>query len=77
MIKIYIREDESSHQYIIPESVSDDFDELMEIIDDTTNYSDKWYELTEKFNNEFGKYREYAHNTELWITEEELERITK
>lgn len=76
MIKIYIKEDESGHEYIVPESVSDDFDTLIEEIDDTDNSTEKWYELTERFNNEFGKYREYAHNTELWVTEEELKRIT-
>jgi len=77
MIKIYIKEDESSHQYIVPESVVEDFNDLIEKIDDAENYSEEWYSLTDQFNTIFGKYREYAYNTELWITEEELERITR
>ena len=77
MIKIQIKEDESSHQYIVPESVVEDFNDLIEKIDDAENFSEEWYSLTDQFNTIFGKYREYAHNTELWITEEELERITR
>ncbi len=52
----YIRQDEDSHNYLVPENEVQDFDRLtkeMENHEDT----DEWYDKVDEFNEKFAEYR--------------------
>lgn len=69
MIKVLLREDDSSHTYIIPEELVVAFDSLSEKISNSVEYSDSWYELIGLFNENFAHFRENPSNIDLYIRE--------
>ncbi|MCK5318498.1 MAG: hypothetical protein KAJ55_11305 [Anaerolineales bacterium] len=56
----YFRTDESSHNYLVPEEVINDFDRDMETMDElaaTNDMSPEFYAACNHFETEFGQYR--------------------
>jgi len=53
----YLRQDESSHWYLVPSDKVGDFDALTSQIERYEEYTDKWGELVNKFIDDFDKYR--------------------
>ena len=56
----YFRTDESSHNYLVPEEVIDEFDDAMETMDElaaTNDMAPEFYAACNNFDNEFGQYR--------------------
>lgn len=76
-INIKLLQDDSSHWYIIPQEVVDDFENQMNYIYDHDD--DGIEDIINEFDNKFGKYRTGGdiNNYQLCITQEELNRLTK
>jgi len=56
----YFRVDESSHNYLVPEEVINDFDAAMDEMDELAaidDMSQKFYEACSRFDEKYGKYR--------------------
>jgi len=56
----YLRTDESSHNYLVPEEVINDFDRDMDEMDELAaidDMSQKFYEACNYFEEHYGKYR--------------------
>ena len=53
----YLRQDDSCHNYIIPEILIESFDAFNLEIEKAEEESDVWYYVIEKFESMYGKYR--------------------
>lgn len=77
-VPISVKQDESSHWYIVPESELAEFSAAMESIYEAEAYSDDWECLVSVFEYKFDKYRTGGdlNNYQLFISEEELKNLT-
>lgn len=57
MTKYYFTQDESSHWYMIPVELRNQWNDLYEKILTVGEYSDEWYFLIDEFDVIFSKYR--------------------
>ena len=64
MVAHFFRE-ESFEKFLIPETVINDFDKLVEKMSNTSERSKQWYKLTDEFND---KYWQYKCEGELYDT---------
>ncbi len=53
----YLRQDEDSHNYLIPEDEIEAFDKLMAEISKTGDHTDEWYDKIDEFNDRYQDYR--------------------
>lgn len=75
---VKLLQDESSHWYIVPQELWDDWEGLIGAIYSTEEFSDEWYSLIDDFNNMFSKYMvgRRLSNYQLFVSQDELKRLT-
>lgn len=56
MMAVYIRQDESGHDYLIPVDRIKEYDKLSILIDSEPEHSPNWYVLIEEFIDSFSQY---------------------
>ena len=53
----YLRTDDDGHNYLVPEEEVKAFDLAIEQIEKAAEYDTRWYDLINRFNEIFGKFR--------------------
>lgn len=53
----YFRSDDDGHEYLIPEKLITEHDQLVYNIEHTEEWSMEWYDLLDEYETKYGKYR--------------------
>jgi len=52
-----LRQDDSSHWYVIPEELVEEYEKISMDIDKAKDHSDEWYDLIDRYDSNYGQYR--------------------
>lgn len=72
-IEVKIDKDESSHSYVFPATMAEEFHCLSEAMYMQGEHSDGWYDATEAFSQVFEVYRQEPQNVKLFMRKEDIE----
>lgn len=76
-IPVKLLQDESSHWYIIPQELWDDWEKMEIAISEEDEDSKEWYKLVDEFCDKFNKYRTGGGTDlyQLYISQEEFNKL--